>query len=387
MNRETVNKTSLLLLLGGISAVFLSMIRSFLMAMFLAAIFSALAYPLYLCFFRWFGKRRLPASLVTLLLIVVIVLIPLTLLLGLITAQAIEVGQSVKPWIQRQLAEPSAISDYLNALPFSDQIEAYQTTILAKAGELVANISTFLIRSMSSLAMGTVNFIFTVAIMLYTMFYFLMEGDRLLAKMLYYLPLEDKAEQRLLEKFTSVTRATIKGTLIIGVIQGTLAGVAFAAVCIKGAVFWGTIMTVLSIIPAVGSGLVWFPAAVILLLGGHFTRAMGLMIFCGVLVGSLDNLLRPRLVGRDIQMHDLMILFSTLGGLAMFGVIGFIVGPIVAALFVSLWEFYGEAFKEVLPRVGAGGAAAASAEHMPPEAEPSGKENAAIEEKDVQGNG
>jgi predicted PurR-regulated permease PerM len=352
MNRETVNKSTLLLLLFGISAIFLSMIRYFLMAIFLAGIFSALVGPLYKKFLRWFGNRRALSSFVTMLLIVFIIMMPLGMLIGIISTQAVHVGQSITPWVQKQLSEPIALTDYLRGVPFADQMELYKEPIIKKAGELVGKISKFLLDSMSSLALGTVNFLFMFFIFLYTMFYFLMEGDRLLLKILYYLPLEDHDEQRILEKFTSVTRATVKGTIIIGILQGGLAGVAFAVVGISSAVFWGTVMTVLSIIPAVGSGLVWFPASVILLLGGDYMKATGLIIFCGVLVGSLDNVLRPRLVGRDIQMHDLMILFGTLGGMAMFGILGFIIGPIIAALFVTLWEIYGHVFKDVLPVAG-----------------------------------
>jgi predicted PurR-regulated permease PerM len=152
----------------------------------------------------------------------------------------------------------------------------------------------------------------------------------------------------MLDKFTSVTRATLKGTMLIGVIQGTLAGVAFWVVGIEGAIFWTTVMIVLSIIPAVGAALVWVPAAILLLAQGAVWRAVGLALFCGLVVGSVDNVLRPRLVGRDTKMHDLLILFSTLGGLVLFGVSGFIVGPILAALFVTVWEMFGAAFRDVL---------------------------------------
>jgi predicted PurR-regulated permease PerM len=185
------------------------------------------------------------------------------------------------------------------------------------------------------------------------MFFFLMDGDKLLAKILYYLPLEDKDERLMLEKFTSVTRATLKGTAIIGILQGGAAGVAFAVVGIPSAIFWGAIMTVLSIIPGIGSALVWGPAAVILLANGHYLKGAGLALFCGLVVGSLDNLLRPRLVGRDTQMHELLILFGTLGGIVMFGIAGVIIGPILAALFVTVWEMYGMAFRDLLPEVGA----------------------------------
>jgi predicted PurR-regulated permease PerM len=155
----------------------------------------------------------------------------------------------------------------------------------------------------------------------------------------------------LLDRFTSVTRATLKGTAVIGLLQGCLAGLAFAVVGIDAAVFWGTVMTALSIIPALGSALIWVPAAIVLAVGGHYVKAVGLALFCGLVVGSLDNVLRPRLVGKDTQMHELMIFFGTLGGIALFGLIGFIIGPIIAALFVTIWDIYGVVFRDFLPVV------------------------------------
>ena len=140
--------------------------------------------------------------------------------------------------------------------------------------------------------------------------------------------------------------------MIIGILQGGLAGLAFWVVGIEGSVFWGTIMTVLSVIPGVGTALVWVPAAVYLVATGSVVAGVGVTVFCAAVVGSVDNFLRPRLVGKDTQMHDLLILFSTLGGLFLFGVVGFILGPILAALFVTVWDIYGTAFRDVLPSTG-----------------------------------
>jgi predicted PurR-regulated permease PerM len=346
---ESMNKVFLLLLVAFISAVFLSMIRHFLMAILLAGIFSGLARPTYRRFERWFRGRRGLASMTTVLLIVMVILIPLSALLGIVTSQAISVGHSVSPWIEKQIKDPSGLSKELETIPFYDKIRAYQEPILRKAGQLVGTVSSYLINGLSSFTLGTVNFLFMLFLMLYSMYFFLMDGDRFLAKILYYLPLEAEDEGRLLEKFTSVTRATLKGTAVIGLLQGGLAGVAFAVVGIQGAAFWGAIMVVLSIIPAVGTGLVWFPAAVVLVFGGHYAKGIGLALFCGLAVGSIDNVLRPALVGRDTQMHVLFILFSTLGGIALFGFLGIIIGPIVAALFVTVWDIYGVVFRDVLP--------------------------------------
>ncbi len=352
MNRESVNKFVLIILVLFISAIFFCMIRSFLMAIFLAGIFSALSHPLYHRLERSFRGRRSLASVATIFLIVILILLPLAGLLGIVTTQAIRVGESVTPWIQKRLSEPDIFSDLLSSIPLYERIEPYNDLILKKTGELVGTISSYLINSLSSATLGTVNFLFMIFILLYCMFFFLMDGDKLLSKILYYLPLQDHDERRMLEKFTSVTRATLKGTAVVGILQGSMAGLAFWGVGIHSAVFWGAIMAVLSIIPGIGTALVWGPAAIILAAGGHYAKAIGLVLFCALVVGSLDNFLRPRLVGKDTQMHELLIFFGTLGGIALFGVLGIIIGPIVAALFMTVWEIYGAVFRDILPEVG-----------------------------------
>ncbi len=351
MKRDLIHPTFLLLLVSFISAIFLVMIKSFLMAILLAGIFSALAYPMYRKLTLWLKGKKAAASGITILIIILIVLLPLSGLLGIVTSQAIKVGQTATPWVQKQLSSPVAISQWLEGLPFYEQVEPYRETIYKKAGELVGAVTQFFVNGLQAATMGTMNFIFTVSILLYAMFFFLMDGDKLLDKILFYMPLDDDDERRLLAKFTSVTRATIKGTVIIGIIQGGASGIAFAVAGIHSSVFWGAVMTVLSIIPGIGTALIWLPAAFWLGVQGQWIKAVCLVAFCGLVVGSVDNLLRPRLVGKDTEMHDLLILFSTLGGITMFGIIGIIIGPIVAALFVTIWEIYGVVFKDVLPEV------------------------------------
>lgn len=351
MNQDTINKSVLVLLLLVISALFLSMIQQFLMAIFLAGLFSALARPVYLYFEKLYGGRRHWASLTTLVLLVLVVLIPLLALIGIVVGQAIEVGQSVTPWVKQTLTDQGAVTEYLKSLPFYDKILPYQQTIMQKVGQTIGFISKFLVDGLSAATVGTVHFVFMAFVMLYTMFFFFMDGHKLVEKMLYYLPLQSSDENRMLEKFTSVTRAMLKGTFLIGVLQGGLAGLAFMVVGIDNAVFWAAIMAVLSIIPSVGTALVWVPAAIILVANGDVTGGVGLAVFCGIVVGGLDNILRPILVGKDTQMHELMIFFSTLGGIFMFGVVGLFIGPVIASLFVTIWEIYGVAFKDVLPEV------------------------------------
>lgn len=334
-----------------ISTVFLVMINQFLMPLFMAGLGAALASPAH----RWLtdkiGGRENLASAILIVGIVLLVLIPLSFLITIVVAQAIKVGQSVTPWVQTFINEPTILGVYLEKIPYYDQIEPYRETIIHKLGSLVGTISSFLIDSLQSVTKMTVNAIFGTIIMLYVMFYFLTMGDVLLKKILYFLPLHDEDERRLLIRFTSVTRATIKGTLIIGIMQGAICGLAFALAGIQGPVFWGTVMAVTSVIPAFGTALVWGPALIVLGLLGDFTGAVILAVVCGVISGNLDNLVRPKLVGKDTEMHDLFVLFGTLGGIAMFGLLGIIIGPIIAALFITIWEIYGDTFQEYLPEV------------------------------------
>ncbi len=370
MKQESINNLVLLALVLIISVLFLSMIHQFLMPTLMAGIFSAMLSPVHNWLTKKLGGRQHVASLITIVGIVVLVLTPLTILVGIVAGQAVDVSQSVTPFVQKVINEPTELTRYLEKLPFYDELQPYRNILIERAGQAVAVISSFLVNSLSSATKMTINAIFGVIIMLYVMFYFFSMGTVLLYKILYFLPLKDDDEQRLLKQFTSVTRATIKGTFIIGFMQGTLCGLGFSLAGVEGAVFWGTVMAVASVIPAFGTAIVWVPAAIILALIGDYAGVVILVVICGLISGNLDNLVRPRLVGKDTQMHDLFILFGTLGGISMFGILGIIVGPIIAALFSTIWAIYGDSFKEYLPSVGA----ALTQLQEKPDKEPPGEE-------------
>ena len=352
VKHQNDNKIILLIMVTAISALFLTMIRQFLMAIFMAGLFSAMTAPAHHWLTPRLNNRKNLASILLIIAIVCLILIPLALLIGVVIGQAVHVGESVSPWISSFVEKPGVLSEYISKIPHYEIILPYRDMILGKAGELVGNISKLLIDSLTSLTKITLNALFNVVIMLYVMFYFLSMGKVLLEKILYYLPMSHEDEERLLLRFTSVAGATMKSTFIIGILQGGFCGFAFFLAGIQGAVFWGTVMAVLSIIPAVGTAVVWVPALIILAIGGDISGVIILAILCGAVAGNLDNLLRPRLVGKDTEMHDLFVLFGTLGGIALFGVLGIIIGPIISALFITIWEIYGDAFHEYLPEVG-----------------------------------
>jgi predicted PurR-regulated permease PerM len=363
MTETRFRQAFLLLLVTAISAAFVAMISAFLLTILLAAIFTALSYPVYQRLLGLFRGRRALAAIATLALLLVLVMAPLLAVLGAGANEALRVTETIRPRLQQLVDQPGEFDSRLRALPGYDRIEPYRAQILTKAGELVGSTSAFLFAALSATTRATAVFFFHFFVLLYTMFFFLTGGPRLLRAILAYLPLTEADKQRMLEKFVSVTRATLKGTILIGAAQGLLGGLAFWAVGLEGGIFWGTVMTVLSIIPGVGGALVWVPAAIILITAGEVWRGIALVLFCALVVGSVDNVLRPRLVGRDTQMHELMIFFSTLGGLLLFGAMGFILGPLLAALFVTAWEMFGTAFRTALVEPGS---TAADRDERPP---------------------
>ena len=289
-------------------------------------------------------KRQL-----TILTILFFVVVPVGFVFAAFVSQASDIANTAAPWIRQQLATPGQITAILEGLPFYEIIEPYRELALARLGELANFLSGWLLGLFQSATLGTFKSLLTTLIVLYTMFFFLVDGDRLLYYLLYYLPLNDEDEKKLLSRFTSVTRATLKGTAVIGFLQGGLAGMALWLAGIPSALFWAICMMLLSVVPGVGTAIIWLPAVIYLVVGGQYLTALLVGLFCAIVVGTIDNVLRPRLVGNDTQMHELMIFFSTLGGLLMFGFMGFVIGPIIAALFVTVWELYGDEFKDWLP--------------------------------------
>ncbi|EKD58690.1 MAG: protein of unknown function UPF0118 [uncultured bacterium] len=194
------------------------------------------------------------------------------------------------------------------------------------------------------------SLIFFTVIMFFTLYYFLIGGKELVKDIMYLSPLRDEHEKVLIKKFISISRATIKGTLIVGLVQGSIGATLFAIVGIPSAIVWGIVMMLLSLIPMLGTGLIWLPAAIIMFLMGNVWQGVTILIVGAGVISTIDNFLRPKLVGSDTQMHPLIVFFATLGGISMLGFLGFIVGPIIVALFLALWEIYGTEFKAELKK-------------------------------------
>ena len=182
--------------------------------------------------------------------------------------------------------------------------------------------------------------------MAYTLFYFIRDGEKFLRKIMYLCPLGDNHEVMFYNKFTSTARATLKGSLVIGIVQGLIGGLLFYFVGIKGALIWGLVMMALSIL--IGCYLVWVPAGIIMLLLGNLWQGIAILAVGVLIISTIDNIIRPWLVGKDTQMHPLLVFLSTLGGILVFGLTGFIIGPVITSLLMAFWEMYEHYYKTEL---------------------------------------
>jgi predicted PurR-regulated permease PerM len=354
VSRTTFRSAFVLILVLAVSAAFLAVIWPFLIPLLLGALLAGLCGPLYRRVTQLLGGRRSLAAALTLVILFLLIAGPLSAFVGLVIRQAFAVSNDAIPWAQQHLGAASAFNTHdwlVQRFPSLAPYLPAQQEIADGAARVAKSAGAFLLAGATQLTASTATFLLSLFVMLYAMFYFLRDGRLILEKILYYMPLNDADEARVLERLISVTRATIKGTLVIGAIQGALAGVAFWVAGIEGAAFWGTIMTVLSVVPGIGSALVWVPAVLYLFIVGHTLAATLLLVWCTAVVGTIDNFLRPILVGKDAKMPDLLILVGTLGGLFLFGPIGFIIGPLVCGLFLTVWDIYGATFKDILPPV------------------------------------
>ena len=343
-----------LLLVAAVTAFFLAVAWPFLKPLLLGALLAGLFHPLYRWITRVLGGRESLGAAVTLVVLLVLGLGPISAFLGIVVQQALTISDQAIPWLSQHLGAASTFNVHewlVRRFPALAEYMPSQEQLLQQVGNAAKTAGAFLVNFASRMTALTATFLLNLFVMLYAMFFFFRDGHRILERIFYYLPLNDEDETLMLARFTSITRATVKGTLVIGGIQGALAGVAFWVAGIDGAALWGTVMTILSIIPGIGAPLVWVPVVIVLFLNGQYLTATLLLVWCAAVVGTIDNFLRPVLVGRDAKMPDLLILIGTLGGLFLFGPIGFIIGPIICGLFLTVWDIYGATFKEVLPPV------------------------------------
>ncbi len=330
----------LFLIAAAITVLFFLVVRGFLISVFFGALLSGLLHPLYCRIRRVLGERRSAASGLTVVLTLLLVIIPLLFFLGLVVNEAVGVSSQAREWFSEQGEIAEILDRQLEKNPWLEKLRPYQNDIVSRAGDITAKAGSIIAQGLAAGVKGTASFVLSLFVMLYAMFYFLIDEGRALRRALHYTPLTAEDGERLLAIFHSVTRATIKGKVLIGVLQAGLAALALWLAGIQGVFFWFAVMCVLSVIPAFGTTLVWVPAVLYLALTGHGGRAVAVGIWCALVVGSIDNILTPMLIGKDTKMPDLLVLLTTLGGILFFGAPGILVGPIIGALFLSAWQMW-----------------------------------------------
>lgn len=341
--RNSIFFISLLLVTAG----FFYLLRPFFYPIFWAAVIASIFYPVFKKINSKFKHANL-SSLTTIVIVLVIIIIPVTLLSGLIVKESLGIYDSLANNQGPIVSTIKNVIGWTKNNAITDKFNINEQQVTESLTEIAKTITDFIFTAAKNLTQNSLTFLVMFIIMIYTLFFLLKDGDKLLKKLMHISPLGGEHEIVMYKKFTSTARAALKGTFIVGAIQGLLGAILFYTVGIEGALIWGIIMMMFSVIPGFGSFVVWLPAALIMFISGNVWQGTAILIFGALVISTIDNFLRPILVGKDTQMHPLLILFSTLGGLILFGISGFVIGPIITALLLSLWEMYEQYYREEL---------------------------------------
>jgi len=339
--RDVLEQRSFLIILAVITLLFGLVLRPFWSAIFWAIVVTVLFAPMQTRLLKRLHNRRSLAALITLLTLSVIVIMPVLALLSAFIQQ----GATFYGLIESREIEPAQFIDQVvNAIPFLPQLMTRAGVDTDSIREYLASsavgMSEIIAQQALSIGRNTVNFTVKLALMLYLTFFLLRDGDRLVAHMTAAVPLDETRKLLLFKKFVEVTRATVKGNLLVAIVQGALGGFIFWLLDIPAPILWAVVMAFLSLIPAVGAALVWVPVSLYLYATGAWVEASVLIAYGALIIGLADNVLRPILVGRDTKLPDYIVLFSTMGGIALLGINGFVIGPLIAAVFLTFWAIF-----------------------------------------------
>lgn len=365
IRRDRFGAGFLLGLVVGTAVLFFWMVRMFFVPVLLAAVFATLFHPLYRRLLRASRGNRTIASLIACVLLLIGLLLPLYFVVDRVTREALDLWANLDEHLATLSRQARGFLEWVGSLPGVPEIEVEEIDWAAVVREGAGTATGMAATVVRRTSRGTLQVVLTVFVTLFTMFYFFIDGRRLVERVRYLVPLDVRYEDAIVARFVSVARASVKGTLVIALVQGVIGGVTLALFGVEAAVLWGVVMVVLSIIPVIGAWLVMYPAAVVQMLLGNFWQGIAILLVTVVVIVNVDNVLRPRLVGQESGLHDLLIFFSTLGGFVTFGAMGFIVGPVIAAFFVAVLDAYAHEFAHRLGPLVPFGERAAAAEPAP----------------------
>ena len=350
MHPTSLQNKAMATLLILVTVAFIWILLPYYGAAFWAVILAILFTPLQRKLVMRFNRRRNLAAGATLTICLLIAILPVIVISVLLVQEGATLYQRIQ---SGQLDIAGYVEHGRNMLPsFAQQAldrlgVGNLDGLREKITEWASQASRLLATQAFSFGQGTLDFVVGFGVMLYLLFFFLREGPDIARKVRQAVPLPEDQKRRLQLKFNRVARATVKGNLLMAITQGALGGFIFWALDIPSALVWAVLMAFLSLLPAVGAGIVWGPVALYFLATGAIWQCVVLTAFGVFVIGLVDNVLRPVLVGKDTRMPDYMILISTLGGLAVFGLNGFVIGPLIAALFMASWAIFSESRPQV----------------------------------------
>jgi len=343
MKSNTLQQRTFLGILVLVTLAFMAILWPYAFALFWGVVLAILFAPMQRWLLACMPRRPTLAALITLGVCLLIVILPL---LVIVTSLVSEAGVIYERLRSGQLNVGSYLQTLIQAMPgwAMGLLDHFHLTTVAEVearlSSFSAQASQFLATKAVDFGSNTLQFVVGFGVMLYLLFFLLRDGGRLVARIRDAIPLDPEHKRKLAVKFTTVIRATVKGNIVVAAVQGALGGLIFWFLGIQGPVLWGVLMAFLSLLPAVGAALIWGPVAIYFFATGDITKGVILTLFCVCIIGLVDNLLRPILVGKDTKLPDYVVLISTLGGMAIFGITGFVIGPMVAALFNAVWDLF-----------------------------------------------
>lgn len=338
-------KLIFVLLLAFVTFLFAHILKPFFFAIFWAVLLAAIFSPLNKLMQLRFKSANLCAGL-TLAVVLITLILPAGFILALLVGETLDLYQSIHSHGGGWMDSINGVFNSLSNHPLFARFNPDQQFITDKTVDFLKVAANFLVKNLSALTGNTIVFFVEFAVMLYCLFYFLRDGKNLIDTIIHYMPVDEHHMNTFISEFLVTSKATLKFTFVIGGIQGFLGGLIFYITGVDRALVWGVLMVGLSIVPAIGNSIIWVPAGIIMLLLGHIWQGIAILFFGFVVISSVDNMLRPILLGHDIQMHSLLIFLSTLGGIAAFGFSGFVLGPVVAAFFLASWKMFLEISSE-----------------------------------------
>ncbi len=323
--------------------VFFWLIGPFILTVFWGAVLAVIFFPIYRRIRVSFRGHDSLSATITTLLVVLFVIVPFALLTIALVNQAI----SVYGDIQSGSLNTVILLDYVdqrlpNVASTLNEFGVSTTELRETLNSAMAEASQYIATWAIGVGGSVLNIIIQFTLVIYLLYFFLVDGWKIQRILVHTIPMGNKRERALFERFAMVARATLKGTLIVAFVQGGIGGILFAVLGIPAALLWAVAMMLLALLPVGGSAIVWVPAAIIMFIQGHVASGIIIVVVGSLIIGLVDNLLRPLLVGRDTHMPDWVVLISTLGGIAMFGLTGFVIGPTMAALFITVWSMMGQ---------------------------------------------